>query len=202
MKIEQKIIFVVDDSNTSLTACKNILKPHYAVYPAISAAKMFGLLEHIIPDLILMDVDMPEMNGYEAVGRLKKIDEYKNIPIIFLSGRVDPASEVFGLNMGAVDYIHKPFASELLLKRIKTNISLIETQKMLEERNKSADDFFSRSSEVITPLKKIIEILDTAVTEEDQSKSKNIINTAKTAVNELLSNVNSIFDISRTEKNK
>jgi len=120
---EQKKIFVVDDNSANLTACKSILKRHYEVYPVLSAAKMFELLEHIMPDLILLDVDMPEINGYEAAGRLKKNSAYNEIPIIFISGRVDPQSEAFGLNMGAVDYIHKPFTSDLLLQRIETHLS-------------------------------------------------------------------------------
>ena len=124
MEIVQKKIIVVDDNSANLTACKNILKRYYEVFPVPSAAKMFELLEHIMPDLILLDVDMPEINGYEAAGRLKKDSAYNEIPIIFISGRVDPQSEAFGLNMGAVDYIHKPFVSELLLKRIETHLSL------------------------------------------------------------------------------
>ena len=122
MAKEQKIIIVVDDNNANLVACKKILKPYYEVYPVPSAAKMFDLMKHVRPDLILLDVDMPDMNGYEAAGKLQQDDAFREIPIVFLSGRDDATSEMFGLNMGAKDYIHKPFNSELLLKRIEMQL--------------------------------------------------------------------------------
>ena len=182
MKTEQKKIIVVDDNNANLTACRNILKPHYMVYPAPSAAKMFGLMENLIPDMILMDVDMPEMNGYEAAGRMKKIEAFKNIPLIFLSGRIDPASEIFGLNMGALDYIHKPFVSELLLRRIKTHLSLIEYQKILEEQNKSVEDYIKNSSIGSAPLNEIIGLLDNAMAAADIETVKSQIDKARAAL--------------------
>jgi putative two-component system response regulator len=75
MTEEQKKIILVDDNDANLTACKKILKPYYAVYPVLSAEKMFDLLEHITPDLILLDVEMPDMNGYDAARTLKNTEE-------------------------------------------------------------------------------------------------------------------------------
>jgi diguanylate cyclase (GGDEF)-like protein len=91
---------------------------------------MFDLLEHFLPDLILLDVDMPEMNGFEAAKRLKSTVEYSQIPFMFLTFRDDIESEIHGLNMGAVDYIHKPFITPLLLQRIKSHVTLIDYQKI------------------------------------------------------------------------
>ena len=199
MKTEQKKIIVVDDNNTNLTVCKNILKPHYMVYPVPSAAKMFGLMENVVPDLVLMDVDMPDMNGFEAVGRMKKHETFKDIPFIFLSGRVDPASEIFGLNMGALDYIHKPFVSELLIRRIKTHLSLIESQKILEERNKPIEKSLLKSHDISTSLKEIISILDRALAAGDADKMKNCINEANTASKELFNQISNIFNVSKME---
>jgi len=93
------------------------------------------LMDKIIPDLILMDVEMPEFNGYETVRMIKNSNEFKQVPIIFLSARSDVNSELEGLNLGAVDYISKPFVGELLLRRIETHISLIEHKKELENLN-------------------------------------------------------------------
>jgi putative two-component system response regulator len=121
-KKREKII-LVDDNNTNLTAYKNILKPFYEVYPAPSAAKMLKLMENVIPDLILLDVEMPDMNGYEAASMLKNNAAFCNIPIIFLSARDDPVSEKFGLNLGALDYIHKPIVSSVLLSKIENYFS-------------------------------------------------------------------------------
>jgi DNA-binding response OmpR family regulator len=117
------IIFIVDDNVSSLTAAKSILKPYYTVFPIPSAAKMFDLLKHVKPALILLDVEMPDMNGYEAARRLKNDDVLKNIPLIFLSGRSDPESETEGLNLGALDFIQKPIESTLLINRLKTLLS-------------------------------------------------------------------------------
>ena len=125
----QKKIIVVDDNNTNLTACKKILKPYYEVFTVPSTKKMFDLLENVIPDIILLDVDMPDMNGYETAAKLKTTEAYKTIPIIFLTSRTDSESELFGLNMGAMDYIHKPVAGELLLRRIEIQLSRLDGQK-------------------------------------------------------------------------
>ena len=109
---------VVDDNSTNLLMCKSVLKPFYEVYPVPSAARMLKLMEHIKPDLILLDVEMPDINGYEAAGMLKEKDAFKEIPIIFLTSRNDPVSEKFGFNLGAVDYISKPIVGEQLIERI------------------------------------------------------------------------------------
>ena len=135
MTKDQKIIIVVDDNNSNLTASKEILKPYYVVYPVLSAAKMFDLLEHITPDIILLDVEMPEMNGYEAARKLKGSDAYKNIPLIFLSAHNDPAEEVEGLNLGALDFINKPFVAALLLKKLEIFLSLLDCQKKPEAQD-------------------------------------------------------------------
>jgi diguanylate cyclase (GGDEF)-like protein len=127
---EKKKIIVVDDNIENLTVLKDILKENYEVYTIPSAAKMFDLLEHIIPDLILLDVEMPEMNGYDAAKKLKCIEKYKSIPFMFLTIRDDIKSEMDGLDLGAIDYIHKPFVSPLLLQRINTNFSLMDYQKL------------------------------------------------------------------------
>jgi len=186
MTREQKKIIVVDDNSTILTACKKIMKPLYEVYPVVSAQKMFELLENITPDLILLDVDMPDMNGYEAAGRIKKIDAFRKTPIMFLSGRVDPTSEIFGLNMGALDYIHKPFVSELLLKRIETHLSLIDSRKILEERNKSIQ-------ETLAPLNEVIASIAEAAESGDPEKIKNCLNKAGSASKDLLALINGIL---------
>ena len=118
MTKKRKAIIAVDDNNTNLVACKKILKPYYEVYPAPSATRMFKLMEHVAPALILLDVEMPEINGYEAARMLKEKAAFKEIPIIFLTSRNDPVSQKIGFNLGAADYISKPFASDQLIERI------------------------------------------------------------------------------------
>ena len=114
-----KKIIVVDDSLESLTAIKNTLKEQYDVYPALSTAKLFDLLEHFTPDLILLDIEMPHVNGYEAAKMLKNSDRYKKIPVVFLTASRGRESEKTGLGIGAAGYIYKPFTAPLLMERMK-----------------------------------------------------------------------------------
>jgi len=119
---------MVDDVQSNLAMGRNLLKTIYDVYPAPSAAVFFEILEKAIPDLVLMDVDMPEMNGYEALATMKADPRFKDIPVIFLTARNDETSELEGFDLGAADYVTKPFSGPLLLRRI-SNILLIEQQK-------------------------------------------------------------------------
>ena len=209
MTKEQKTIIIVDDNDANLTACKKILKPYYIVYPAPSATKMFDLLEHnIIPDLILLDVEMPDINGYEATRMLKNTESHKKIPIIFLTARNDAISEMEGLNLGALDYIHKPFVSALLLRRIEMHLSLIEYQKLLEERNKSIEELLAQrtkeesegksteaetqnaSNAIRTPLNEIVNLLNLAMGTDNSREIKDYLNKASSTSKNLLALVN------------
>ncbi|MDR1106638.1 MAG: response regulator [Treponema sp.] len=126
--MEKAVIFLVDDNPANLRAGKSALTENYAVYTAAGAARMFDLLAEKKPSLILLDIDMPGMNGYEAIRRLKSDPATADIPVIFLTGKSDSDSELDGLSLGAVDYITKPFVPPLLLKRIEVHL-LIENQK-------------------------------------------------------------------------
>jgi putative two-component system response regulator len=93
VEAERKKIFIVDDNLVNLTAGKDILRDKYKVYPAINAEIMFDLLENIIPDMILLDIEMPEMDGYEAIRRLKANPAWADIPVVFLTAKADVGSE-------------------------------------------------------------------------------------------------------------
>jgi len=120
---DRKKIVVVDDNPENLGVLKNTLKEKYMVYPSPSAVAMFDLLQHVQPDLILLDVEMPEMNGYEAAEKLKSNDKQRDIPIIFLTSMDDEESKKKGISLGAVDYIHKPIVAPVLLERLETHLS-------------------------------------------------------------------------------
>jgi len=122
MAENRKTIYLVDDDISSLTLGKNILAEHYKVFTMDSGAALLEFLEKSIPDLILLDVEMPEMNGYEAIKIIKSKKETKDIPIIFLTAKTDESSELEGLSLGAIDYITKPFSPSILLKRVEIHI--------------------------------------------------------------------------------
>jgi putative two-component system response regulator len=128
MNTDRKIIFCVDDAVTNLAIVKNTLAEHYNVFTMNSGARLLKILEKNIPDLILLDVEMPEMNGYEAIKIIKSNKETEHIPVIFLTAKSDGESELAGLSLGAIDYIIKPFSPPLLLKRIEVHL-LVESQK-------------------------------------------------------------------------
>ncbi|MDR2434215.1 MAG: response regulator [Treponema sp.] len=134
-------IILVDDNPSNLRTGKNVLSGTYEVYTAPSAAKMFDLLADIKPAMILLDIDMPEMNGYEAIKILKSKDETKTIPVIFLTAKTDTENELEGLDLGAIDYITKPFMPPLLLKRIEVHLLVESQKKTLESQQRELKDF-------------------------------------------------------------
>ncbi|MCL2721968.1 MAG: response regulator [Treponema sp.] len=117
-----KTIFIVDDNATNLVTAKTVLEGSYKTYALPSAARMFQILEKIFPDLILLDIEMPETDGFEALSALKANEKYKSIPVIFLSANHDSESESRGLKAGALDFIVKPFSPPELIKSIETHL--------------------------------------------------------------------------------
>ena len=129
MKNTREKIIMVDDNITNLTMGSNILRTLYDIIPVPSPVKFFDILEKIKPDLILLDVEMPEMSGYEVIKKLKKDIRFMDIPVIFLTGRKDETSELEGFQLGAVDYVPKPFSAPLLLKRIANQLLIVQQKK-------------------------------------------------------------------------
>ena len=121
-----KTIFVVDDSDTNLSMAKEALRDRYRVLTVPSAFKMFSLIEKILPDLIIMDIEMPEMNGFEALKILKENSAYAEIPVVFLTSMTDVDAEVRGFQLGAIDFVTKPFSAPVLLNRIDTHLHIDE----------------------------------------------------------------------------
>jgi len=134
MEGEKKLIIMVDDNPANLRIGKNVLAEKYTVATAPSAEKLFSLLENNSPSLILLDVDMPEMDGYEAIKILKSKPETRDIPVMFLTARSESDDELTGLNLGAIDYIAKPIQPPLLLKRIEVHLLVQEQRKILEQQ--------------------------------------------------------------------
>ena len=114
-----KTVFVIDDNNVNLLSADETLSAFYRVFTMPSASGLFKLLENVIPDLILMDVMMPDMDGFEALKKLKSNIKYSDIPVIFLTSRNDLEMESRGLKMGVSDFISKPFSRPVMLNRIR-----------------------------------------------------------------------------------
>ena len=125
---------MVDDVQLNHKAASLVLQDTYELYEALSAKEAFEIMETVRPDLILLDVVMPGMDGYEMMRILKSTPCYKTIPVIFLTAETRAESEVEGFNCGIVDYITKPFVPIVMKKRIETQIALAEYERSLEEK--------------------------------------------------------------------
>ncbi|MDR2210803.1 MAG: response regulator [Spirochaetaceae bacterium] len=156
MKNQRQTIFLVDDNMANLTAGKTMLKDHYDVFSMPSGAKLFEILDKIRPDLILLDIEMPEMNGYEAIKKLKGVQKTQDIPVIFLTSRNDAGSELEGLNLGAVDYINKPFSPPLLLKRIENHLLARKQQLALRDYNDNLQEMVQKRTKQVVELQNSI----------------------------------------------
>ena len=135
-KTSFKQIMLVDDSVTNLLAGKTALSKDYKVLTAGSASIMLEMLEWSKPELILLDVDMPEMDGFQAIKILKERPETKEITVIFLTAMDDKTIELQGLELGAVDYIAKPFSPPLLRKRVELHLLLKDQRRVLEDQKR------------------------------------------------------------------
>ncbi|MEH2067350.1 MAG: response regulator [Nostoc sp.] len=132
---ENNLILVVDDTTTNLKIVFEILtNAGFEVITEVNGEKALKQVESRLPDLILLDVMMPKIDGFETCKKLKENYETCDIPVIFMTGNSDTESKIKGLNIGAVDYITKPFHEQELLARIKTHLQLRNLTKTLEKR--------------------------------------------------------------------
>jgi putative two-component system response regulator len=156
MQANQKKIFLVDDNVTNLTIGKNALIGKYNVFTIPSGEKLLKMLEKIIPDLILLDIEMPEMDGYEAIKIIKNDNRTSNIPVIFLTARTETANELEGLSLGAIDYITKPFSPPLLLKRIEVHLLVEEQKSELKNYNDNLMEMVKTKTQTVINLQNAI----------------------------------------------
>ncbi|MCL2171852.1 MAG: response regulator, partial [Defluviitaleaceae bacterium] len=121
-----KTIFVIDDSHTNLFVAEEVLEPFYNVITIPSGEAAIEMLGKITPQLILLDIDMPGMDGFGVLDFLKGHTSYRDIPVIFLTSISDPKTEARGFDMGVVDFIIKPFSAPVLLNRVRSQIGIWE----------------------------------------------------------------------------
>ena len=133
----KQMILIVDDTPDNISLLTGLLKEHYKIKIATSGIKALQIAaQHPTPDLILLDVMMPEIDGYETCRRLKSDLLTVDIPVIFLTAKNQPEDEEKGLLLGAVDYISKPISPAVVLARVATQLNLIRVQQLLRNQNK------------------------------------------------------------------
>lgn len=127
-----KRILMVDDVATNLICAAEVLKSSYDITMARSGKEALLLLKGMTPDLILLDINMPEMDGYQVMEKLKENPDTSEIPVVFLTAELDQESEVKGLKMGAMDFLRKPFEPEVMKSRIDNILQITDQKKELQ----------------------------------------------------------------------
>ncbi len=175
---KQKIM-VIDDNITNLNIARKALEDHYDVMLIPSGEKALKVLEKNIPDLILLDVEMPGMSGFEFISIIKKADApLAEVPIIFVTAKDDSSSEYEGLDLGAVDYITKPFSFPLLLKRVSLHLKLTNQQQELQNYSANLEVMVTEKTKVIQELQyAVVEAMSDMVERRDGSTGGHITRT-------------------------
>ncbi len=215
-------ILIVDDVRVNLDALKeNLESQGYKISASLGGDSALEIAKAFTPDLILLDVIMPEPNGFEICKRLKAEKSTRDIPVLFLTALDEPADILNGFKVGGLDYIVKPFNDEELFARVKTHLKLSMLRKRdkrlifeLKEANlkreeaqkndQNKSDFLSRMShEFRTPMNAIIGFSDLLNTSKDLTESqKSKVEFIRKASNHLLSFLNNVLGLSESESNR
>jgi CheY-like chemotaxis protein len=134
MSHEKNKILIVDDTPANIQVLNETLNNEFKTYFALEGSEALQKAQSIMPDLILLDIMMPALDGFEVCRRLKESEQLRNIPVIFITALGQPEEELRGLTMGAADYITKPFNPGLVLLRVRNHIELKIQRDALEQR--------------------------------------------------------------------
>ncbi|MDR0321923.1 MAG: diguanylate cyclase [Treponema sp.] len=132
MEAKKNSLLIVDDENTNLKVLSHILGQDYTIYTATNGESALEKAKEYKPDLILLDIIMPGMNGYETLSAVKSCEEIKKIPIIFITGLTSDEDEAKGLALDAADYLTKPFSSAVVKLRVRNQIQIINQLRTIE----------------------------------------------------------------------
>jgi len=132
IEAKKNSLLIVDDENSNLKVLSYILGPEYAIITASNGTDAIERAKEYKPDLILLDILMPEMDGYRTLSEIKKIEDIKKIPVIFITGLDSDEDEEKGLSLDAVDYITKPFSPIVVKLRVRNQIQIITQMRTIE----------------------------------------------------------------------
>jgi len=204
-------LLIVDDDTANLMELAYILRQDYKIYTAKDGAAAIRKAEKFLPDLILLDIVMPDMNGYEVFAGLRKSNRTNAIPVIFITGFNRQGSEGRGLALGAVDYINKPFDEAVVKLRVHHQIQIINLQRELETAVEAAETanhaksaFLANiSHEIRTPMNVIVGLAELLL-EEDTPTSDimGYLQKISTASRTITGLINDVLDISKIESGK
>lgn len=172
------VILVVDDDTSNLTLAQKILGKEFRIAAANSGMVALKYLENKCPDLILLDINMPDMDGFEIMEKLQSMEKVAHIPVIFLTADNDPETETRCFAVGAVDFVAKPFLPDVLLSRVRRTLELekyrTELERMVEEQTKIITARTRRISQI---QEQVIMGMATLIETRDNSTGKHVKNT-------------------------
>ena len=198
-------ILIIDDIPNNIKVAANILQQKdYKLFFATSGSSALEKMQSTSFDLILLDVMMPEMDGFDVCTRIRSNPHTRNIPVIFLTAKTDTESVVKGFEVGGTDYVTKPFHSAELLARVKTHLELSRAKAELYTLNATKDKFFSIIAHDLrnpfTTLLGLTDILDTQFEEYDQEQVKKMISSLKASVKKTFTLVENLLTWSRLQR--
>ena len=132
-EVQKNSVLIVDDENSSIMALTHILSSDYTVYAAKTGKNAVVAAEKYMPDVILLDILMPEMDGYAVISALKNTRKTQEIPVVFITGLNNADDEEKGLIMGAADYISKPFSPAIVKLRVNNQIKMLNQYRIIEQ---------------------------------------------------------------------
>ncbi len=133
---KKDLVLVVDDQPNNLKILSSVINKKYSLSAAPNGTSALQILEKIKPDLILMDIMMPGMNGFEVCERIKENHNTKEIPVIFLTAKTEIEDIIRGFELGAVDFIFKPFVPKEILARIENHLNFSRAKKIISFQEK------------------------------------------------------------------
>jgi len=216
--IDKNSMLIVDDERSNLEVLISILSPEYTVYMTKSGRTAVEMANKYIPDLILLDIIMPDMNGFEVLTELKSSEKTRNIPVIFITGLDSTEDEEKGLDMGAADFILKPLSNKIVKSRVRNQIQIVNqirklvklqqelesAAKIAEAANNSKSAFLAKMShEIRTPLNAILGIAGIQLQKETLKEDlKEAFSRIYNSGDLLLGIINDILDMSKVEAGK
>ena len=185
---ERATVLVVDDTPENLQLMNALLKDLYKVKVAGSGERALRIMsESAPPDLVLLDIMMPDMDGYEVCRRMKANPKMSHLPVIFVTARSDSQDEEKGLDLGAVDYITKPISPAITLARIRTQLALKRASDLLHERNETLESEIIRRTRELSSIQDVTIMAMSSLAETRDNETGNHIRRTQNYVKALAS---------------
>jgi CheY-like chemotaxis protein len=202
-KVKKHSVLIIDDENSNIMMLSFMLNHDYKVYAVKNGSDGIKAAKKFIPDIILLDIMMPEMDGYTVLEELKKCEETRDIPVIFITMLNLENNEEKGLALGAVDYITKPFYHSIVKLRIQNQIKIVEQMRVIIEKESAAKaneakiEFLSKMSHnMLTPMNAITGFTEIAQMADNPSQTVMCLKEIDKSSKELLMLLKDLLGIS------